>query len=577
MIDKSKEINSLDVIKSDDIFKSSDSTIIHMSKKFSTWTTIMRLFYKKRLSDIYMDIFDWTDIILLTWKKWSENINKYVFVTKKDNYTRDEKEMINKFKEMEQNWYIKKIIVVSWTPYELISFLFQWLVNKYNLYLEKTNETEPKTFYEFLLETSLNDNSFYLVDGYVVDQNKELQLVEINKNNRVNIFLSKRKIKEWLIKRILWFNFRPNYTDLKFEDVRTWMLSLFKLERYIFDFLTGWWQEVLKREKPEEYQQIINNNEYLNKTKKIINDFSSVLNRLWLPSFSDDMIALLVKAANPEITEEEKERLFQQFEVFWKQLKEKDDINKYFNALRSSASLVLITWPVGSGKTTFMMTGLQQLLTNEVRTVITLEDPVEFMLENDLWLVYQREVNKDVPSYIVWIKDTFREKPDIVVLWEIRENKSENLARQLVETAKTWPLILWTMHASKLYDAYARIKSLAGTEELHLNYIINMRRIPLLTGEFINLYTHYIYDDAKDTSTSMKDMKNTDSGFTGLNKKALMLFLIWLITVDEYNAIAPDRILAPKDLNTIQNNQFIQEIFSRETINKIQTLSNSTD
>jgi hypothetical protein len=70
------------------------------------------------------------------------------------------------------------------------------------------------------------------------------------------------------------------------------------------------------------------------------------------------------------------------------------------------------------------------------------------------------------------------------------------------------------MHATNLYDGFLRFRTLAETDEIFLNYTINLRRVKFLDGDYYNVYSQYIYDKTKDVATSEKEMIETDKGFT---------------------------------------------------------------
>jgi len=446
--------NTAKEIYNQDIFNNSDSNVVSIDKRFITFMTVVQLFYKKKLSDINIDIFEGADLMLITWRRGGE-YHKFLFIHNKDSYNEEESKLINYYKKNNI-----KLVSVSFTPTELLSFLFQWLVEKYQLFISQQESYIKDTFYDFLVRTNLNDSALYIKDWYI-KQNNEIVQISVNKNNRVNLAISTRKIENWLIKKIFWLTLRPNYTNLRFDDIKDSMLTLYKVEEYIYDFLSWGWIDTIKKEQPEIYMDIIQDeNKKLNYWKKILNDFFILLDLLGIRTGNEQKVLLeQAQISNGE----EKEEIFNKIDFFWSTLKWKDDISKFFTALESGSSLILVTWPTWSGKTTYLMTWLQDLLKKKVRNVVTLEDPIEFFLENDNWLIYQREINKDVKDYISWIKDSLRQKPDIIVLWEVRESTTENIARHLIEAAKTWHLVLWTMHATNLYD----IRSWRNISELY--------------------------------------------------------------------------------------------------------------
>jgi len=552
------------ILTKSNLFNSFNSNVVNIPKKYAMFMVVLQLFYKRHLSDINMDIFEWTDLLLITWRR-GEEYYKFLFVLVKDVYNTDEQKIISHYKENNV-----KIIEVKFNAIELISFLFSWLIEKYKEFLEKNNKDIINvTFYDFLLKTNLNDSWLYITE-WVIIQNKEFKQIKVEKNNRVNLFMATRKIEDGIIKKVFSLVLRPNYTWLSFDDISKWMLTLYKVEEMIFEFISWWWINMIKRENPELFAQLeIDEEKKKNYWKKVLRDFISLLDLLSI-RISDAQESLLKQSQG--IWKEELEILFKKIDLFWGNLKWKDNISKFFTSLESGSSLVLVTWPTWSWKTTYLMTWLQELLRTKVRTVITLEDPIEFLLENKIWLVYQREIKKDVPDYIMWVKDALREKPDIIVLWEIREDKNVNIANQLIEAAKTWHLILWTLHATNLYDWYKRFKNLAGVEETFLNYMINLRRVKINNGEYVNVYSHYIYDKAKDTASSEKEMREVDKSLYWLTFKLIILFIIGEINIDILVSNASESTFLVDIIDKIKNTTYIQDMFSNENKIKIDVL-----
>lgn len=112
--------------------------------------------------------------------------------------------------------------------------------------------------------------------------------------------------------------------------------------------------------------------------------------------------------------------------------------------------MILVTGPTGSWKTTTLYTVLSKLNTRE-KKIITLEDPIEYELN---WVI-QSEVNeKNWYSFEMWLKACLRQDPDIIMLWEIRDLNSLNIATQ---ASLTWHLVLSTLHTKSASETLNRI------------------------------------------------------------------------------------------------------------------------
>lgn len=119
-------------------------------------------------------------------------------------------------------------------------------------------------------------------------------------------------------------------------------------------------------------------------------------------------------------------------------------------AINKKNGMILVTWPTGSGKTTTLYTILSQLNTRE-KKIITLEDPIEYQLEG----IIQSEVNeKNGYTYEMGLKALLRQDPDVIMMWEIRDAETLNIATQ---ASLTGHLVLSTLHTKSASDTLDRI------------------------------------------------------------------------------------------------------------------------
>lgn len=127
-------------------------------------------------------------------------------------------------------------------------------------------------------------------------------------------------------------------------------------------------------------------------------------------------------------------------------------------ALRELAELprglVLITGPTGSGKSTTLATLIDHVNKHFKKHIITIEDPIEFVHNNQLALVNQREVGTDTSSYHTAIRYILRQDPNVVLLGELRDKESIETALTLAETGH---LVLSTLHTNSCAQTINRI------------------------------------------------------------------------------------------------------------------------
>lgn len=126
------------------------------------------------------------------------------------------------------------------------------------------------------------------------------------------------------------------------------------------------------------------------------------------------------------------------------------DFRKFTEIIKYSYGLVLITGPTGSGKTTTLYAALQELNSIE-KNIITIEDPVEYILKG----INQIQVNvKAGLTFAAGLRSILRQDPDIIMLGEIRDSETAEIA---VHAATTGHLVLSTLHTNDAAGALTRL------------------------------------------------------------------------------------------------------------------------
>lgn len=128
-----------------------------------------------------------------------------------------------------------------------------------------------------------------------------------------------------------------------------------------------------------------------------------------------------------------------------------DDILR--TALREPNGIILVTGPTGSGKTTSLYACLKQLNDGQ-RNILTVEDPVEYAVEG----IGQTQVNSKVGlSFAAGLRAILRQDPDVVMVGEIRDRETADIA---VQASLTGHLVLATVHTNDAIGAITRLKDL---------------------------------------------------------------------------------------------------------------------
>ncbi|MBE0415524.1 MAG: type IV pilus twitching motility protein PilT [Dehalococcoidia bacterium] len=116
--------------------------------------------------------------------------------------------------------------------------------------------------------------------------------------------------------------------------------------------------------------------------------------------------------------------------------------------------LVLVTGPAGSGKSTTLAAMIAYLNNMKCRRIITIEDPVEFLYENNKCFISQREVGTDTWSFAVALKHALRQDPNVILVGEMRDLET---VTTVLTAAETGHLILTTLHTPSAPQAIDRI------------------------------------------------------------------------------------------------------------------------
>jgi len=150
--------------------------------------------------------------------------------------------------------------------------------------------------------------------------------------------------------------------------------------------------------------------------------------------------------------------------------------------------LILVTGPTGMGKTTTLNFMVHAINRQRRCKIITIEDPVEFVHQNERSIVIQQEVNTDTPSFRKALIHALRQDPDVVVIGEMRD--LETIETALI-AAETGHLVIATLHTPDSVQTLQRIFSVFPAEQQNsitvqlassIQAILSQRLLPRADG-----------------------------------------------------------------------------------------------
>jgi twitching motility protein PilT len=157
----------------------------------------------------------------------------------------------------------------------------------------------------------------------------------------------------------------------------------------------------------------------------------------------------------------------------------------------SSQGFVLITGPSSHGKSTTLAALIDEINHTRADHVITIEDPIEYIFEDDRSVIDQREVFQDATSFARALRATFRQDPDVIMVGEMRDPETMAIA---ITAAETGHLVFATLHTNSASQTIHRIVDSFAPEQQgqvrsqlsgSLLGVVSQRLVPRLKGGLI--------------------------------------------------------------------------------------------
>ncbi len=146
--------------------------------------------------------------------------------------------------------------------------------------------------------------------------------------------------------------------------------------------------------------------------------------------------------------------------------------------LENTKGLILVTGPTGSGKSTTLASLIEIINSTRDCVVVTIEDPIEYLFRDNQAFIVQREVGIDTSTFAKGLRSALREDPDVIMVGEIRDPETAQIALQAAETGH---LVMSTLHT---LDAKETINRLIGMFNLEVRDQVRIQLAETLVAIF---------------------------------------------------------------------------------------------
>lgn len=222
--------------------------------------------------------------------------------------------------------------------------------------------------------------------------------------------------------------------------------------------------------------------------------------------------------------------------------------------------LVLVTGVTGSGKSTTIASLLRHIGRTRAVRVLTLEDPIEYILPTDKALVSQRQVGLHVGSFAGGLRSGLREDPDIIFVGEMRDRETTALA---LTAAETGHLVLSTLHTKDAKGALSRIvdmfpperfKELCSQLSFSLSWVVGQKLVMRTDGRGRRL----VMEVLKNTPAMGNLIRNgvwqqIQSGIETQAKEGMITFERSLVQLVKQGEITQEEAMRHADRAAIQS------------------------
>ncbi|NQU06621.1 MAG: type IV pilus twitching motility protein PilT [Calditrichaeota bacterium] len=228
--------------------------------------------------------------------------------------------------------------------------------------------------------------------------------------------------------------------------------------------------------------------------------------------------------------------------------------------------LVLVTGSTGSGKSTTMAAMIDKINKEQPKHILTIEDPIEYVHDHKKSIINQRQLHSDTNSFNIALRSVLRQDPDVVMIGELRDKETIEIALTVAETGH---LVFGTLHTNSAIQTINRIIDVFSADQqdqvrtqlaLVLQGVICQQLVPRKGGGRVMCCEIMVINTAIRASIRESKIHQMDSliqigrkyGMQTMNHALLQKYKAGLITIDDAmartNDVADLKILMDRDL-----------------------------
>ncbi|PHS65751.1 MAG: general secretion pathway protein GspE [Flavobacterium sp.] len=254
------------------------------------------------------------------------------------------------------------------------------------------------------------------------------------------------------------------------------------------------------------------------------------------------------------------------------------ELKLYLEGVRRPNGIVLISGPTGSGKTTTLY-GTLKMLNKEETNILTIEDPIEYTLNGINQVQLKEDIGFDFPTAL---RTFLRQDPDIIMVGEIRDEKTANMA---IKAALTGHLVLSTIHTNSAWATISRLIDMDVPPYLiatTLNLSVAQRLVRKLCNackkqeEANSELFPESFNQAKEIKTHFIPVGCNTCYFTGYDGRKALYEIIpinkELETAIKHNDLQIDQYLEKQKLNTLKDNALAMILSGETSIDEVYSL-----